>query len=74
MRLSRQVFRNSLHDSLFWQNFSTLALSFYIVLSGSEANFYIAFLLFDYFRQPAGVQILRSVLEGSEGPRMLSLV
>ena len=34
---------------------------------GTEANFLIAFLLFDFFRQPAGIQILRSVLEGSEG-------
>lgn len=63
-----QVVRNCLHDSLFWQNFSTFALSFFIMFSGSEANFLVAFLLFDYFRQPAGIQILRSVVQGSAYP------
>jgi len=62
-----QVMRNCVNDSLFWQNGATLSLAFYIMISGDEANFWIAFLLFDYFRQPAGVDILRSVMQGGEG-------
>jgi hypothetical protein len=62
-----QLASNCFRSSSFWQNVATFTIAVYIGCSGAESNFLVAFLLLDYFRQPAGVDILKSVNQGGAG-------